>query len=66
MVPFALAGLVTWTVAGLVLLVLAGPGGVDIDSRWMWTCLCGALLGILGLIVMIRHDRARARRRSDG
>jgi hypothetical protein len=61
MVPFAVAGVAAWTVAGLVLLLLVGLGH-HVDHRWLWTCLAGVLLGLLGLAVMIRHDRGRARR----
>jgi hypothetical protein len=62
MVPFAVAGLVGWAVVGLGLLLmrdwLAEQGRLD----WLWTCLAGFLLGIPGLLVMIRHDARRARR----
>jgi hypothetical protein len=59
MVPFAVAGLVIWAVIGLAMLpfrdrlVAAGHGS------WLWTCLAGFLLGIAGLLVMIRHDAHR-------
>ncbi|MFD0740832.1 DUF2530 domain-containing protein [Phytohabitans flavus] len=65
MVPFAVAGTAGWAVAGLVLLVffrgwLEDNGHTD----WLWTCLAGFLLGFVGLVVMVRHDRHRARRRA--
>lgn len=65
MVPFAIAGIVTWTVVGLVLLVffrgwLAEHGHLN----WLWICLAGFLLGFPGLAVMLHHDANRARRRS--
>lgn len=66
MVPFAVAGLAIWAVAGLVLLVffrdwLTAHG----HGNWVWICLAGFLVGLPGLAVMIRHD-ANRRRRADG
>lgn len=62
MVPFAVAGIVAWAVAGGVLLLmrdwLAEHGRLD----WLWTCLAGFLLGFPGLAVMIQHDARRSRR----
>ena len=58
MVPFALAGIALWAVAGLVLLAADGP------AEWLRICLAGLLLGIPGLVVMLVHDRRRARRRA--
>ena len=57
MVPFAVGGMVAWALAGLVLLLAHG------ESRWLWTCLAGLLFGIPGLLVMLRHDANRRRRR---
>ncbi len=64
MVPFAVAGLVAWAVAGLVLLVffrdwLRETGRTD----WLWICLAGFLVGLVGLATMLRHDADRRRRR---
>ncbi|GAA3346204.1 hypothetical protein GCM10020358_56320 [Amorphoplanes nipponensis] len=58
MVPFALAGIAAFTVAGVVLLLAGAPGS------WLWTCLAGALCGIPGLLTMLRHDANRRRRRA--
>jgi hypothetical protein len=58
MVPFALGGIAAFVVAGLVLLLAGAP------DRWLWTCLAGALIGIPGLITMLRHDAHRRRRRA--
>jgi hypothetical protein len=65
MVPFALAGLALWAVAGLVLLLffrgwLAAQG----HTNWLWICLAGFLVGLPGLAVMLRHDANRRRRRA--
>ncbi|HEX6968807.1 MAG TPA: DUF2530 domain-containing protein [Micromonosporaceae bacterium] len=67
MVPFALAGMAGWAVAGLVLLIffrdrLAATGRLD----WLWICLAGFLLGLLGLAVMIPYDARRRQRRRAG
>jgi len=58
MVPFALAGIAAFAVAGVVLLLADAP-----DS-WLWTCLAGVLWGIPGLLTMLRHDANRRRRRA--
>ncbi|GAB1644728.1 hypothetical protein KRMM14A1259_51510 [Krasilnikovia sp. MM14-A1259] len=64
MVPFALAGMAAFAVAGLVLLLnrdwLQAHGHTD----WLWICLAGFLLGIPGLLTMLRHDANRRRRRA--
>lgn len=61
MVPFAVAGIAAWAVAGLTLLVLGAP------RDWLWICLAGFLWGFPGLFAMVRHDAARrARRRGSG
>jgi cell division protein FtsW (lipid II flippase) len=48
----------TFAVAGVVVLLAGGP------REWLWTCLAGVLLGIPGLLVMLRHDANRRRRRA--
>jgi hypothetical protein len=58
MVPFALAGIAAFAVAGLIVLVAGGP------AEWRWVCLAGFLLGIPGLLTMLRHDANRRRRRA--
>jgi len=58
MLPFALAGLGAFVVAGVLLRVLHGP-----DS-WWWTCVAGFVVGIPGLLTMLRHDANRRRRRA--
>ena len=58
MVPFALAGTAAFVLAGIVLLVAGAP------ESWLWTCLAGTLWGGPGLVTMLRHDRARRRRRA--
>ena len=58
MVPFTLAGMAAFAVAGVVLLL------VGTRREWLWTCLAGVLLGIPGLLTMLRHDANRRRRRA--
>jgi hypothetical protein len=58
MVPFALAGMGAFGVAGVVLLLAGAP------DEWLWTCLAGFLLGIPGLLTMLRHDANRRRWRA--
>lgn len=55
MVPFAIAGIAAWAVAGLVLLATHHVSLAQI-------CLAGALWGIPGLLVMLRHDANRRAR----
>lgn len=56
MVPFALSGTALWAVAGAIL------AAADAPTSWLRTCLAGSVLGIPGLLIMISHDRRRARR----
>jgi membrane protein DedA with SNARE-associated domain len=66
MVPFAVAGIVSWALVGLVLLIFFRDWLADNDhTDWLWTCLAGFLLGFLGLAVMLRHDANRRRRRQN-
>ena len=58
MVPFALAGMAAFAIAGVVLLLAGGR------SEWLWTCVAGVLVGIPGLLTMLRHDAHRRRRRA--
>lgn len=55
MVPFAVAGTGVWAVVGVILLLAGGP------EDWLWTCLAGFLLGLVGVVLMVVHDRRRTR-----
>ncbi|NGM12537.1 DUF2530 domain-containing protein [Verrucosispora sp. CWR15] len=66
MVPFALAGMAAWAVAGLVLLLLRDRLVAAGHENWLWICLAGFLWGFPGLAVMMRHDANRRRRRAAG
>jgi hypothetical protein len=58
MVPFALGGMAAFAVAGVLVLLFHGP------REWVWICLAGFLLGIPGLLTMLRHDANRRRRQA--
>jgi len=65
MVPIAVAGMVIWAIAGLVLFVFFRDWLEAHDrTHWLDICLAGFLLGVPGLAVMARHDANRRRRRS--
>ncbi len=52
-----IAGTVVWFLAFSVLLVFLGRLR-DADALvWLWTCLAGGLLGLLGLAVATRQRR---------
>lgn len=53
------AGTAAWFVAFLVLLPFWGRlRGAD-NLSWLWTCLCGAALGLLGLVLIRKHRGER-------
>jgi Protein of unknown function (DUF2530) len=52
------AGTALWFVAFVVLLPFWNRLGQHHHRIWLWTCLAGWLLGLLGLAVMGRHRRA--------
>ena len=45
------AGTIAWLIAGAVFLVLGS------DTKYVWTCVCGAALGIFGVRYTIRRSR---------
>lgn len=57
MVPFAVAGIIAFALAGLGVWIADGP------RSWLWICLSGFLWGLVGLAAMIPHDRKRTQRR---
>ncbi|HCT75550.1 MAG TPA: DUF2530 domain-containing protein [Micromonosporaceae bacterium] len=56
MVPYAVAGIIAFALAGLGIWIAGGPG------RWVQICVAGVLWGLVGLAAMIRHDRNRRSR----
>lgn len=57
MVPFAVGGIAIWALLGIGLYATGHTG-------WAQICLAGVLWGIVGLLVMIKHDTGRASRAS--
>jgi hypothetical protein len=64
MVPFAVGGLVIFAVAGLSLLPFRGWLAAHGHTDWLWICVAGFLVGLVGLATMVRHDAQRRRRRA--
>ncbi|HEX6872395.1 MAG TPA: DUF2530 domain-containing protein [Micromonosporaceae bacterium] len=62
MVPFALGGMAAWAIVGLILLGFRSDLVAQGREDWLWICLAGFLLGIPGLLTMLRHDANRRRR----
>ena len=44
-------GTIAWLIAGIVAITL------DYDSKYLWTCIVGALLGVIGIRYSIRRYR---------
>jgi uncharacterized membrane protein len=58
MVPFAVGGMLAFALAAVICWLAGAP------DRWWQTCVAGVIVGIPGLITMIRHDAHRRRRRA--
>jgi hypothetical protein len=52
-----LIGTVLWFVAFVALLPFYGWLGRHDHRIWLWTCLAGWLLGLVGSALMLRHRR---------
>ena len=52
-----MAGTALWFVAFVVLLPFYDWLGTHHHRLWLWTCLAGWVLGLLGLLIMVRHRR---------
>jgi hypothetical protein len=52
------AGTLLWFVAFVVLLPFYGWLGDHSHRIWLWTCLAGWILGLVGWAIMRRHRRA--------
>jgi hypothetical protein len=57
--PVVGAGTVGWFAGALTLLITGGP------VAWIWACLCGGLLGLIGF-GMMHWQRSAARRGARG
>jgi Protein of unknown function (DUF2530) len=51
-------GTVAWAIAAVVLVVLRGRLAPDVAVQWIWTCVVGAGLGVLGVGYCIRRREA--------
>jgi hypothetical protein len=50
-------GTLAWLVGFLALLPFYGWLGDHGHRVWLWTCLAGAALGVLGYLLMAKHRR---------
>ena len=50
-----LAGTALWALAALVLLPFWSSLGRHGHRAWLWTCLAGVALGLIGLVLVRRH-----------
>jgi bacteriorhodopsin len=44
-------GTIGWLIAGAAFLI------ADLESKYVWTCVCGAALGVIGIRYTIRRAR---------
>lgn len=44
-------GTIAWLIAGMFAITF------DYDSKYVWTCIAGAVLGFVGIRYSIRRDR---------
>lgn len=51
MVALIIAGICSWVVAAIMGLLL------NADAKFIWTCITGAALGLVGIRYTIRRDR---------
>ncbi|MEJ5912899.1 DUF2530 domain-containing protein [Pseudokineococcus sp. 1T1Z-3] len=55
----ALAGLGVWSVATVVVLLQRGSLAADDRGWWVWACVAGLVLGLVGLVHLQRREIAR-------
>ena len=51
MVTLIIAGICAWVVAAIIGLL------VNADDKFIWTCVTGAVLGLIGIRYTVRRDR---------
>ena len=44
-------GTISWLIAGAAFLI------ADFETKYVWTCVCGAALGVIGIRYTIRRAR---------
>jgi hypothetical protein len=64
MTPFAVVGILLWSVAALMMLAFRDRLNDAGHGTWLPICVAGALWGLPGLATMLVHDRNRRRRRA--
>jgi len=52
MITLVIVGMIIWTVAAIFGLLLGA------SSKFIWTCVVGALLGFVGIAITFVKDRA--------
>lgn len=52
-----LVGTIAWFLAAIVLLPFWGWLGRHDHRLWLWTCLAGGVLGLLGYALLSKHRR---------
>jgi bacteriorhodopsin len=62
MLPIAVGGLIAWGVVGLILLAIRPTLAAHGHTNWLWICLAGFGLSILGVLLMRAHDARRRTR----
>ena len=50
-IALVIAGMITWVVAAIIGLLF------DADSKFIWTCIVGFLLGLVGIAITKMKDR---------
>jgi hypothetical protein len=66
LLPYALAGMAVWALAGLVLL-LAHDWLVETGREsWLWIVAGGLVWGVPGTLFMLRRDRRKKARGDEG
>jgi len=51
-------GTALWAVALLVTLALRGPLEAAGNGWWVWVCVSGVVLGLMGLVYVVRRRNA--------
>jgi uncharacterized membrane protein YdcZ (DUF606 family) len=54
MITLVVGGQIIWVVAAIIGLL------VNADSKFIWTCITGALLGFVGIALTIQRDKKSA------
>ncbi|KAA9161898.1 DUF2530 domain-containing protein [Amycolatopsis acidicola] len=58
--PIVIVGTVAWLI-GFVVLAIHDFGGGHTPSVWLWTCLSGVVISLIGMGIMAWQRAARGR-----